>query len=170
MSFHVLYLEVNGSFNLFDCELFAAWWSDALVHHLLLQEWTKLMLILGKVILLNTDFHHDLLLKWHSDLLNLSHTLGNHSKILIKILISFLFVIFFSVFFEVFREFEDFFFGCLKWECEDFFNILKCWILEIDLRFDFFDFVIKIEFWLLFLNVFYLTLFFIAIAFVETVE
>lgn len=120
------------------------------------------------MVLLDTNFHHYLLLKWHSNLLDLSHTLGNHSKILVKILISFLFVIFFSVFFEVFGEFEDFFFRSIKWETKNGFDILKGGVLKINLRFDFFDFVIEIEFGLLFFNNLRFGLLFVVITFVET--
>ena len=81
---------------------------------MLLQESTELILIFGKVVFRDTDFHHDLLLKAHSDLLNLGHSLGDHSKILIEILISFLMTVCFSVLFEIFRELEDFLFRGVK--------------------------------------------------------
>lgn len=168
VSSHVINLKIDGSFNFVDCKFFARWCPNTLAHHLFLQERTELLLILSEVILLDTDFHHNLLLKWHSDFLDLSHTLGDHSKILIKVLISFLFVIFFSVFFKVLGEFEDFLFGSIKWKTKDGFNIFKGRILKIDLWFDFFDFVVKIKFRFLFFDNFWFDLMFIVIAFIET--
>lgn len=168
LSFHVIDLKINGFFYFLNTELLACW-SDTLVHHLFLQEGTKLLLILGEMILLNADFHHNLLLKWHSNFLDLSHALSNHSEILIKILISSLFVIFFSVFFEVFGEFEDFLFRGIKWETKDGFDILKRRILKIDLRFNFIYFIVKNEFGFFQFNDFTFNFLLIVITFVETV-
>ncbi len=68
------------------------------------------MLIFDKVVLSDADFHHDLLLKAYSNLLDLGHSLCDHSEILVHILVSLLAVVAFPVIFEVFREFEDFLF------------------------------------------------------------
>lgn len=83
------------------------------------------MLVLGEVLLRDTDFHHDLLLEVHSDLLDLSHSLGNHSKILIKILVSLLAIVGFSIFFEILGEFEDFFLGGIQREGKDSFDVFQ---------------------------------------------
>ena len=110
MVLHVLDLEIDCILYFSQSQVSIGLRAQSLSHHLLLNKRCKLVLIFGKILFLDTNFRHDLLLNTHSDLLNLSHALCNHSEILIKFLASFLFVVHSSVFFEVFRVFEDLFF------------------------------------------------------------
>jgi hypothetical protein len=77
------------------------------------------------VLLCNSDFHHNLLLKGHANLLNSSHALGNHTQILVEVLVSFLLIIFSSVIFEVLGKFEDLLFGGIKGEDKDLLNVFQ---------------------------------------------
>ncbi len=164
MVLHVLNLEVDCFLYFSQSQLFVSLRAHSLRHHLLLNKWSKLMLIFGKMLFWDTDFHHDLLLKTHSDLLNLSHALCNHSEILIKVLISFLLVVQFSVFFEVFRKFKDFFLWSFKWEDKDFLNVLKWGILHVDGSLEFLNFQIKVkDVFVLFLELAWMLLFFVIV-------
>ena len=145
MVFHVLNLEINCFLDFCQSNFFTRLWAHSLGHHLLLQKWAKLTLVFCEVVFCDTDFWKDLLLHVHSDLLNLSHTLCNHSQIMIKVLISFLFVVAFSVYFESFGELEDLFFGGVKWEDEDSLDILKGRILQVDQSNEFLYFKIDVK-------------------------
>ena len=86
MSVHVLDLKIQSFLNLLQWKFFVGFWTHSLVHHHLLHERSELGLVLHEVLLCDSDFHHDLLLETHTDLLDLSHTLSNHSQILVKVL------------------------------------------------------------------------------------
>ena len=167
MVFHVFDLQVNGFLYLSQSEFFIGLGAHSLGHHLLLDEWCELVLVFGEMLFRDTDFHHDLLLETHTNLLDLGHALSDHSEVLIEVLISFLFIVHFSVFFEVFGEFEDLFFGGFKGEDKYLFDILEGRVLHVDGCFEFGNLKIEIENFSVFLD-FFRMLIFVEVIFDET--
>lgn len=165
--FHIIDLEVDSLFDVVQINLFRWGWSHPLRHHLFLQEWTQLTLILGEVLFVDANFSNNLLLNAHSDLLDLSHALGDHSQILAKILASFLTIESLSVLLELFGESEDFFLWGIKWECKDSFDIFKGGVGHVDGGFELLQLQVKIECGLIIFNQFVWWFLFFVVVFNE---